>query len=371
MTLNKLSIDALLRLNSFYNNRFAKVIEDYAEFLYMIEYSGKLKDIIDGKNPTSQEIDSEVFENIVLKYNTVTIAMRQFYDTIQSESKVGEGKYRSEIKVDDYSQKQYLSFDVAQYANELQTLWGKRFDNYFNSRIPGEERKTKSDVIFSSKLYNPIYMTYQNKDNAMKSYYAYLDYISRQPNAKFENFGVVLDDHNTSNGKFVLLAFEDGKTNETKPLNAINSLHMNRNSLRDFLVASTGSPMIRVFEGNEEYYYNGETYIATYLLAPAAEEHSKYLKQLVNSNKGESAKKIKPKDKLPEFDSFSRLHVGNKAYVDRLRFIQGNVSTTPKVADLIKYGPRFYNLDDDKIYHLDYKTGEYVIGDGRDEKDSR
>lgn len=371
MILNKLSIDALLRLNSFYNNRFAKVIEDYAEFLYMIEYSGKLKDIIDGKSPTSQDINQDVFENIVLKYHTLSIAMRQFYDTIHSESVVGQGKYHSEIKVDDYTQKEYISYDVVQYADELRKLWGKRFEQYFNSRIPGEERQIRPDVVFSSRLYNPIYITYQNKDDSMKAYYAYLDYISKLPNAKFENFGIVLDSANYSDGKFALLAFEDGKTNETKPLNAINSLHINRNSLRDFLVAFTGQPMIRVFEGNEEYYYNDDIYIATYLLAPSAEEHTKYLKQLVNSNKGESAKKLKPKDKLPEFDTFSRLHAGNKAYVDRLRFIQGTITTTPKVADLIKYGPRFYNLDDDQIYHIDKKTGEFVLGDGRDEKDSR
>ena len=67
--LSKLDIDVLLRMNSYYNNRIAKIIQTYALSLYILEELGATMQILEeGSYLSKDRIAPEILDGLLLKF---------------------------------------------------------------------------------------------------------------------------------------------------------------------------------------------------------------------------------------------------------------------------------------------------------------
>ena len=139
---------------------------------------------------------------------------------------------------------------------------------------------------------------------ALKSEYAYLYYLSQTQENKSLNFGVVLKSEKDFAKRTLLLASDGG-------VNLPNRLHTIKRDFSDFLVAYTGKPLARIYEGFKDFVVSGE-YVSSKILLPVAKQHNKYLNDL---KRGKLAEKG---------DRTSRVNVLNERFIDHITYCADN-----------------------------------------------
>lgn len=83
--LRKLDIDVLLRMNSFYNNRFAKVLNDYSMALYVLDNTNSLESVIEGETMTTESLGKSTLDSLMVKYQTLILPIKAFYSDVQRQ----------------------------------------------------------------------------------------------------------------------------------------------------------------------------------------------------------------------------------------------------------------------------------------------
>ena len=290
--LGTLGIDSLLRLNSFYNNRCAKIISEYAMSLFVIGELDAIGNILDGEDITKQNVGEETLSNLLIKYQTLILPIKSFYADAQSEVDANpydfSGVLVNEDREDILPQKT-LYLDEKVLLKELRRVWKKDYQNYFSVKLPDMNNKLEDDASFTNTLYNPVFLSYRFKNMALKAEYAYLHFLSQEQPEKSLNFGIVIDGDEEENDNSILLA-SDGE------LNLPNRLHIFKRDFTDFLVAFTGKPLARIYEGFNDFTIGGE-YISSQLLLPISKDHEKYLKALKSGKlkaEGDTVSNINP-----------------------------------------------------------------------------
>lgn len=300
--LDKLDIDTLLRLNSFYNNRFAKSLDNYLKALFVLENTQSTHFILEGKTLSANSLPKDVLDILLLKYETLIIPTKSFYIDSQNELDANifnNTKPSSKITYTELENgKQQIEFSLNDFAKNLKKSWKKEYENYFNKRLPNTDNNLYRDILFIGQLYNPIFLSYQFKNMALKAEYAYMFYVAEKEKSKSLNYGIVLD--NNSKGHIILLASDGG-------LNFPNRLHTNKRSFTDFILSYTGQPLVRIYEGFDDFFV-GNLYITTQLLLPIAKQHQKYLKDLQTG-------KLKNKE-----DSVSQINNSNQRFIEHMAF---------------------------------------------------
>lgn len=300
--LDKLDIDVLLRINSFYNNRFAKVLDNYAKALFILENTQSSKSILEGEILSSSTLPKGILDIILLKYQTLILPTKTYY--IESQNALdsyfkNETKQTKNVNCRELENgKQQIELNIDEFAKNLKRTWKKEYESYFNERLPQADNYIYHDFSFVNTLYNPVFLSYQFKNKALKAEYAYMFYISEKEKSKSLNYGVVLDDN--SQGNTLLLA-SDGEVNFP------NRLHTNKRPFIDFITSYTGQPLVRVYEGFNDFYVD-DLYITTQLLLPIAKQHQRYLKDLQSG-------KLEAKG-----DKTSRINFYNQHLVEHLQF---------------------------------------------------
>jgi len=297
--LDKLDIDTLLRMNSFYNNRFARIIKEYAKTLFFLDNTTSTYEVLRGNTLSKKSLDSTVFSNLLIKYEALTILMNSFYTSSQNDVEKNPDNYSKrvqEIKLDEEddggkAKKQQVVLELDDFVRDVIRVWRKDYEKYFDEKLPGIDNKLKTDLKFANTLYNPIFLTYRFKNMALKSEYAYMWYLSKEENRQDLNFGVAVGKGVRNNTSVVQLA-SDGENNLP------NRLHIKRREFVDFLKSYTGGTLARIYEGYQDFFVGGQ-YISTQLLLPVAEEHKKYIRDLKRQKKvkGDEVSAISPKNK--------------------------------------------------------------------------
>ena len=171
----------------------------------------------------------------------------------------------------------------------MKKSWKGENTAYFNEKLPGIDNDLRRDVFLTNVLYNPVFLSYRFKNMALKAEYAYLHFLSQEQPEKSLNFGIVIDGDEEENDNSILLA-SDGE------LNLPNRLHIFKRDFTDFLVAFTGKPLARIYEGFNDFTIGGE-YISSQLLLPISKDHEKYLKALKSGKlkaEGDTVSNINP-----------------------------------------------------------------------------
>ena len=364
--LSKLPLDVLLRMNSFYNNRLAKVVQSYALCLFILEEIGATMFATEGKYLSKDSIDKSLLDTLLLKFEIIRLPIKRFYEVSQRNIENDVGNFKTEDIVfedGEESGKQAAVLNMNDFARDMKRVWKKEYETYFDKHIPNISNNLKQDILFINKLYNPIFLSYRFKNLAMKSEYAYMHYLSQTEPKMVLNFGLVLPrgQNTIQRTKNVFVASDGG-------LNFANRLHTIANEYIDFIIAYTGSPLIRLYEGIEDFDYFAD-YTTAQLLLPITNYQLKYLKELKKGKK-------KDKETTKKVAEISLLHSGNEALVEHI--IYSAERTTPMLrhrVPVISYDKkgnpvttyipkvRYWDSRDGKIYTLN-EYGKLVGTDG-------
>ncbi len=364
--LSKLPLDVLLRMNSFYNNRLAKVVQSYALCLFILEEIGATMFATEGKYLSKDSIDKSLLDTLLLKFEIIRLPIKRFYEVSQRNIENDVGNFKTEDIVfedGEESGKQAAVLNMNDFARDMKRVWKKEYETYFDKHIPNISNNLKQDILFINKLYNPIFLSYRFKNLAMKSEYAYMHYLSQTEPKMVLNFGLVLPrgQNTIQRTKNVFVASDGG-------LNFANRLHTIANEYIDFIIAYTGSPLIRLYEGIEDFDYFAD-YTTAQLLLPITNYQLKYLKELKKGKK-------KDKETTKKVAEISLLHSGNEALVEHI--IYSAERTTPMLrhrVPVISYDKkgnpvttyipkvRYWDSRNGKIYTLN-EYGKLVGTDG-------
>ncbi len=303
-------IDVLLRMNSFYNNRLAKVINDYSMAIFTIDNLGLARQIYEGKSPTKADISDETLEQLMIKYKTLILPIKSFYAITQRQIEENPNQFDvnvQELETEDesLSGKKQVVLDLEEFIDSVKKSWGTEYEEHFNSSLPGVKNDLRQDILLTNMLYNPVFLSYRFKNMALKSEYAYLHYLSQTPNSKSLNFGAVLKRDDDWEKRTVLLASDGG-------VNLSNRLHTIKREFVDFLISYTGKPLVRIYEGFNDFNVGSE-YMSSKILLPTSKQHSKYLKEL-------------QRGKLPQSDTISRVTRFNQNFIDHINYCADNTN---------------------------------------------
>lgn len=276
------NVEDLLILNVFYNNRFAKVMNEYALSLFIIANLDKTQRCIDGEEITKARISQTTLNMLITKYQTLILPVKQYF--VEEQSKIQDNPYvfienATEFELDSTEEvrtKKQIELDPSRFIKKITKAWRNDYRDYYNSRLPGIENSLEDDLAFTNILYNPIFLSYNFKYDSVKSAYAYLNYLSQEEPNRSLNYGIVLENDNLNDGVNVLLAF-DGNLDSTV------KVHVKQESFRDFLLAQTGSTLSNVFVGFDDFFLAGE-FVTTQLIAPQCKQRERFAKGLRNGS---------------------------------------------------------------------------------------
>lgn len=357
-----LDIDALLRMNSFYNNRLAKVISDYSMAIFVMDNLNCTNKILEGKSPTRSEIGEETIEELVLKYQTLILPIKSFYTETQREIEEHPNDFYDNVQDinserAELGNKKQVVLDLDGFADDVEKSWKNGYTEYFDKTLPSVDNNLKQDIFLINALYNPVFLSYRFKNMALKSEYAYLYYLSQAQQNKSLNFGVVLKNDSDYAKRTVLLASDGG-------VNLPNRLHTIKRDFADFLTSYTGQPLARLYEGFKDFVVGGE-YVSSKILLPNSKQHTKYLKDL---NRGKL---------LEKGDRTSRVNNLNEKFIEHISYCANSdkfmKSHTVPVNKLDKKGNvvqehvqpiRYVDLNTGIIYTQNEK-GKLVSNDGK------
>lgn len=281
--LMKQNVEDLLILNVFYNNRFAKVMNEYALSLFVIGNLDRTQRYVDGEELTVSRLSKSTLNVLITKYQTLILPVKQYF--IEEQSKISSNPYvfiedATELELDSSSEesrtKKRIELNPNAFVKRMTKAWRNDYRDYYNSRLPGITHNLEDDLLFTNILYNPIFLSYNFKYDSVKAAYAYLNYLSNEEPDRSLNYGVVLDKDNLNNGVNVLLAF-DGNLDSTV------KAHVKKQAFEDFLVAQTGSLDARVFVGFDDFFIAGE-FATSQLVAPQCRQREKFIKGLRNGS---------------------------------------------------------------------------------------
>lgn len=357
-SLKEIDIDVLLRMNSFYNNRLAKVISEYAKAIFVIDNLKCIKYIYDGNIPTKEDITEETLDQLMIKYQTLILPIKSFYAESQREIEETPDAFDEKIREvncgeNNSDTKKQILLDIEQFVTQMDKKWSNEYTKYFDTTLPKFNNDLKEDILLTNILYNPVFLSYRFKNMALKSEYAYLHYLSQEEPNKSLNFGVVL---NKLREKTVLLASDGG-------LNLSNRLHTIRREFTEFLKSYTGKPLARIYEGFEDFNVGGE-YISSQLLLPVSKKHTKYIKKLKKGKLDEELAKISRITSLNErFIDHTIYCYDNSQFMKAHKVPVNKVNKQGFVVTEYKQPIRFIDLETGRIFTQN-ENGKLLDKDG-------
>lgn len=269
--LQTLTSEQLTILNTFWQNRFTKNVEQILEGLFIydnIGYWDKIK-----KGETLEPIEDETILNILYKKQIC----KRLYNNLSQNS---ETNYEGNIV--------YSFIDLGVISPSFK----KEYHNYFRNQIS----KSKNDIIVDLKaqdvLRNQISLIYEEKDDMLSE-----TLLEIEHSKIIKNWGYIPENSNGKNSiengnKFILIGIDYPGFN--MPLR----LHVQREKMLEFMKNIKGKTIIPIYKGSEDMTRIDGDNITTKIFMPLT---PKTESALIKKNKT-----IKPNDKNYKFFT----HVG-------------------------------------------------------------
>ncbi len=348
-----LELQDLVRMISFYNNKLAKVLDNYSLALFFMESIESTYDILKGKTISTSSFDKDDLENLYLKKVVLNNTLKIFFEETQRDIDKNPNKYEvSSIELTNQTQSNMLSVatevSLENFLKSVREKWRNEYEKYFNKCLRKFNNKLEDNILLENLFYNGIFALYAYKTLGIKSEFACMMKLFGPEESN--NYGIILEynrdgKHIPINSEKYILIASDGRT-------ATNRLHVPRIPFEEFCKSINGNSLIRVYEGAEDFKYIDYD-ITNQLLLPYTKAQIKYLRDVKSG-------KLK-KSNLTE-DSVTPL---NEAFIDHtlysmgeseilLRHSRKEVSFNKKGKPVTKYYPRVRYLDfeTDKLYEL-------------------
>lgn len=280
--LEQYSVEDLLVLNAFWQNRFAKETERINNAIFaLVEL-----EILENSDKTAYtnwemeliETKTELLKGISAIVSTIL--------NKKNEKKNSKGEYENE------------TIDVRKEVEAVLDPFQKRYDDYIYEKTGKTDNNLSNDYINYSLLYNQLENAYKCKNSTMMNILSMI-YDDKSKT----NWGYIADEMSRlkNDSKFLLIGID------YEGMNMPVRLHIERSLIKNFLKCRGEKMELPVYEGAEDFTHNGNV-IPTQILMPASNKYKKCINEcLKKRNLPEDQEKmlyhlryIKDHDKYPE-----------------------------------------------------------------------
>ena len=338
-TLDKLDTNRLGVLTAFWVNRYTKELEKMNQAFFLVSSLNLWHTIKDAKQDErtgkiSIDIDEKELEAIYEKMYFLREISQCMIEDIEHESKAKENIVVAQ------NGNTVRKMDVSDYIDELDRTLGGEYSEYFNTKNPDFTNNFIRDFDTYRIMDNTIFNAYKLKDMNI------IAILSNLQNLNFsKNWGIILEDgKDIRTSKKVLLGID------IQGLNMPMRLHIDKSVLEDFFKANQNTSLVPVYEGEEDFRYQGRV-ISTQVLMPLSGAQKTGLKQIEERQKIDS-----PLRNLVEHLKFL---ANSSEYPEHLK--EERVSRKKGKTKIVKKVPdtRFVDLKTGKLYNKN-KDGELL-----------
>lgn len=281
-TLDKMSINQLSMLNSFWMNRYTKELESMNQSFFIVTALNLWSDIKnapinseDGRisiNINEQELEN-IYKKMYFLHETSQIMLEHF------NKNLAENKDKESVVVGENGNTARV-IETAEFENELDKAISEDYSEYFGKLNPKFTNDFLKDFGTYRIIDNSMHNAYRLKDMNM---IAILSNLQKRNFSK--NWGVVLEDgKDIETSKKVLLGID------FEGFNMPVRLHIDKSVIEEFFKANQDTTIVPVYEGETDFRNQGKV-VSTQILMPLSKPQKIGLKQIEERQKIDSPTK--------------------------------------------------------------------------------
>ena len=247
--LEQCSVEDLLVLNTFWQNRFAKETERINNAIFALV---ELEVLEKGDKSTYSDDEMELIETKTELLKGISSIVSKILNK-KSEKKNNKIEY------------EYEAIDIRKEVKEILLPFQKRYDEYIYEKTGKKGNNISNDYINYALLYNQLENAYKCKNSTMANILSMI-YDDKSKT----NWGYIADEMSTSkkDSKFLLIGID------YEGMNMPVRLHIERSLIKNFLKCRGEKMELPVYEGADDFIYNGNV-IPTQILMPASNKYKK------------------------------------------------------------------------------------------------
>lgn len=257
--LEQCSVEDLLVLNAFWQNRFAKETERINNAIFALV---ELEVLENGNKTTYTNGEMKLIETKTELLKGISSIVSTILNK-KNEKKNSKGEY------------EYETLDVRKEVEAILLPFKKRYDEYIYEKTGKKGNNISNDYINYALLYNQLENAYKCKNSTM------VNILSMICDDKSKtNWGYIADEMSTSkkDSKFLLIGID------YEGMNMPVRLHIEKSLIKDFLKCRGEKLKLPVYKGAEDFIYNGNV-IPTQILMPASNKYKKCIKECLEERK--------------------------------------------------------------------------------------
>lgn len=260
----RFSLDEIIAMTSFYDNRLTKEVMNFNEGLYIANKIGMTKEIFE-KGEYELNVTDEGLREIIAQLGFLTEIANEITKESAHKSYVYCNEDKVEPKLSDNKTRKKAIEEYKKDYNEL-------YKNFFLTQFYND---FEMDLDIATILEIDRYNLYSAKDFAMESLMVILADKKKSNNI---NWGYIPENNNGKNSiqnkdKFVLIGMD------MKGYNMPIKLHFEKEKLETFLINYTKSTELPVYEGNEDMQIPWKGFMTTQVYMPLTKDQRKQLKE--------------------------------------------------------------------------------------------
>lgn len=262
--IRRFSLDEIIAMTSFYDNRLAKEVMNFNEGLYIANKIGITKEIFENGKYELKVTDEELRE-IVAQLGFLTEIASEITKESANKSYANCNNDKVEPRLGENKTRKKAIEEYEKDYNEL-------YKNFF---LPQFYNDFEMDLNIATILEIDKYNLYAAKDFAMESLMVILTDKNKSDNL---NWGYIEENNNgknsiQNNDKFVLIGMD------MKGYNMPIKLHFEKEKLETFLKNYVKDTKIPVYEGNDDMQIPWKGFMTTQVYMPLTKDQRKQLKE--------------------------------------------------------------------------------------------
>lgn len=270
-----ISLEGLLALNSFWSNRYVKELSLYSESMFAVNQFGLIDKVLAGEEI---DVSQDQIKEMLLKMDTLYPSARTYFEKKQIEvnNHISQDAGDSELSSpDEELEEKIVRYSYEPYFEKLQKSFGSDYSSYFDETLPGLKNDLVTDADWYVRLQNPIYGSYEMKDESIK---VLLTNLGLSEFSELANAGIILD--NVSDEGFfstpsskIGIGFDAGLSYPVR-------IHARLDVIRDYLKSITGNAIVPVYEGADDFYnpFTGEP-LTSHVVLPMNDKQKSVIKK--------------------------------------------------------------------------------------------
>lgn len=322
--LQRLSVDDLMTLNSFWMNKYTKELKTFYQSIFLMNNTNSLESIlneiestntINSENPYKKlyklnlNIPEEKYKSTLLKWYILRIPAEKYID--EQQEKFNNGELDKDSYESDDS-KTFITYSFMPLAERVSKRYNDEYEKMFHLLYNEENINLENDILQVARFSSPIVNLYDMKDVSLEALLANLE-----NNNDIVNYGLIVDSNEISisadkthvifNSNFAGIGID---ANLTSPIREHIRLHV----LTEFLKSVNGNAIIPIYEGYNDFKENGDIQ-SIQIVTPFSDEQKKLVKNTIMQDDPKKSKKS-PQNKTKIIND------RNRNYIQHLNFLR-------------------------------------------------